>query len=90
MMPFVTWGIASITDRSATAHGTALLTSLRTIAGAIGTAVFVGIMNGATQKAAAAGSANAGLHGFRTAGIGMTAIAAFMFAAGILMIREEK
>ncbi|EGB92258.1 drug resistance transporter EmrB/QacA subfamily [Clostridium sp. D5] len=28
-----------------TAHGTALLTSLRTIAGAIGSAVFVGIMN---------------------------------------------
>ncbi|MDT2704285.1 MFS transporter [Enterococcus dongliensis] len=43
MMPLVTWGMSHI-DNSLTAHGTALLTSLRTIAGAIGSAVFVSLM----------------------------------------------
>ena len=89
MMPFVTWGIAGIHDKGATAHGTALLTSLRTIAGAIGTAVFVGIMSTAAGSAAGAASANPGLYGFRIAGIAMSAVAVLMFIAGILLIRDD-
>ena len=42
-MPFVTWGSSNM-KKEYTAHATALLTSLRTIAGAIGMSVFVGIM----------------------------------------------
>lgn len=49
LMPLVTWGTSNI-DQKLTAHGTALLTSLRTIAGAIGAAVFVGIMNAVANK----------------------------------------
>lgn len=47
MMPIVTWGM-SVLHSSYTAHGTALLTSLRTISGAIGSAVFVSIMSSAS------------------------------------------
>nr|AHF23978.1 drug resistance transporter YcnB [uncultured bacterium Contig16] len=90
MMPFVTWGIAGIKDKGATAHGTALLTSLRTIAGAIGTAVFVGIMSSASAGEAAKASGAAGLYGFRMAAIAMSAVALAMVIAGILLIREEK
>ena len=90
MMPFVTWGIAGIDDKNATAHGTALLTSLRTIAGAIGTAVFVGIMSTAAQSAAGIGSANPGTYGFRIAAAGMAAISLFMYIAGMILIRDEK
>ena len=43
MMPLVTWGTSSLTGEL-TAHGTALLTSLRTVAGAVGSAVFVGVL----------------------------------------------
>lgn len=43
MMTLVTWGISGI-EAENTAHGTALLTSLRTISGSIGSAVFVAIM----------------------------------------------
>lgn len=43
MMPFVTWGLSSLSSTE-TPHGSALLTSFRTIAGAMGTALFVGIM----------------------------------------------
>ncbi|MBO4887290.1 MAG: multidrug efflux MFS transporter [Firmicutes bacterium] len=90
MMPFVTWGIAGIKDNNSTAHGTALLTSLRTIAGAIGTAVFVGIMSSAAQSAAGIASPNPGTYGFRIAAVGMAAISLFMYIAGMILIRDEK
>ena len=43
MMPLVSWGLKGI-KKEYTAHGTALLTSLRTISGSVGSAVFVSIM----------------------------------------------
>ena len=44
MMPFVTWGMSGLHDKD-TAHGTAILTSLRTIAGAFGAAIFMSIVS---------------------------------------------
>ena len=90
MMPFVTWGIAGIGDKGQTAHGTALLTSLRTIAGAIGTAVFVGVMSSSSESAKGLASANPGLFGFRMAALAMSAVAALMFIAGLALIRENE
>ncbi len=43
LMPLVTWG-ASTVSLPMTSHATALLTSLRTIAGSLGTAIFVAVM----------------------------------------------
>ncbi len=43
LMPLVTWG-ASTVSLEKTSHATALLTSLRTIAGSLGTAIFVAVM----------------------------------------------
>lgn len=43
MMPFVTWGMGSLKQQDV-AHGTSLLTSLRTIAGAFGVAIFMVIV----------------------------------------------
>ncbi len=43
MMPIVTWGMSTL-DSKYTSHGTALLTSLRTISGSIGSAVFVAVL----------------------------------------------
>ncbi|MCC8142261.1 MAG: multidrug efflux MFS transporter [Lachnospiraceae bacterium] len=43
LMPLVTWG-ASTVSLAMTSHATALLTSLRTIAGSLGTAIFVAVM----------------------------------------------
>ena len=51
MMPLVTWGTEGIGFKKLS-HGTALLTSLRTVAGAMGTAVFVGIMTVSAQDGA--------------------------------------
>ncbi len=44
LMPMLTWGVSSL-PKEKTSDGSALLTSLRTISGAIGSAVFVSIMN---------------------------------------------
>lgn len=44
MMPLLTWGVAQVEARKVS-DASSLLTSLRTIAGAIGSAVFVGIMD---------------------------------------------
>lgn len=65
MMPLITWGTSGIETQS-TAHATALLTSLRTIAGAIGMAVFVGIMTVVADRSAAYGD-NASIHGLNMA-----------------------
>ncbi|MBT1176030.1 DHA2 family efflux MFS transporter permease subunit [Bifidobacterium callimiconis] len=43
MMPAATWGLASV-ERQYASDASALLTSLRTIAGALGSAVFVAVM----------------------------------------------
>lgn len=44
MMPFVTWGMSGL-EKQHTSHGTALITSMRTVAGAFGSAIFVAVYN---------------------------------------------
>ena len=48
MMPIVTWGMQSLPKNEA-ANGTALLTCLRTLSGAIGTSLFMEAMTSATH-----------------------------------------
>ncbi|MDT2759144.1 MDR family MFS transporter [Enterococcus xiangfangensis] len=79
MMPLVTWGMSDI-KQSLTAHGTALLTSLRTIAGAIGSAVFVSIMTGVTKYSALSFGSNAQIHGLNVTFIFMSCSALVLVA----------
>ena len=53
MMPLLTWGTSSIQIKKV-ADASSLLTSFRTIAGSIGSAVFVGIMTAVSEGSAAA------------------------------------
>jgi len=85
LMPLVTWGIGSI-KRDVTAHGTALLNSLRTIAGAIGSAVSVGIM---TMVASRFTTSLATLFGLRISFLMLTLIAAIMLWMGIQFIHAR-
>ncbi|MCD7988608.1 MAG: multidrug efflux MFS transporter, partial [Klebsiella quasipneumoniae] len=80
MMPLVSWGIGSV-KQTLTAHGTALLTSLRTIAGAIGIAVFVGIMTSVSDHSTARYGAEAPMHG-----LNMTFLAMSLSTAALLLI----
>lgn len=49
MMPFVTWGMSALGDKDM-AHGTSLLTSLRTVAGAFGAAIFMAVYSIISQN----------------------------------------
>lgn len=88
MMPFVTFGISSMGAEN-TAHGTALLTSLRTIAGAIGTAVFVGILNVCEAGKAAVSYPNPGIYGLHVTFTCMTMVTVIMLAIMITGMRKR-
>lgn len=86
MMPLLTWGTSYVEPRRV-ADASSLLTSFRTIAGSIGSAVFVGIMTAVSAGSAAAYGDAALMHGLNMAFLGMTAGAVVLlgiavFAAG--------
>ncbi|MCL2775685.1 MAG: DHA2 family efflux MFS transporter permease subunit [Oscillospiraceae bacterium] len=82
MMPIVTWGMSTLGSEY-TAHGTAILTTLRTIAGSISPAVFLSIMT-------ITGSASP-IHGMDTALIGIAGIAAIQCIVALIFVsRKEK
>lgn len=89
MMPFVTFGISSM-GKEYTAHGTALLTSLRTISGAIGTAVFVGILNVCSTGATAEAYSNPGIYGLHVTFGCMTAATVLMLLILLLGMRKRE
>ncbi len=70
LMPLVTWGASTVTTEM-TSHATALLTSLRTVAGSIGTAVFVAVMSIAAGNAAAMEANHAYMRGVNIAFLGL-------------------
>lgn len=79
MMPLVTWGNSPVAQADL-AHGTALLTSFRTIAGALGTAVFVGVME-------AVGALAQPVVGMQVAFAAMAAFSALLLFLGVFRIR---
>ena len=89
MMPFVTWGTESI-RRDLTAHGTALLTSLRTVAGAVGTAVFVAVMSSVAEGSAEKYGSEASMHGINIAYLCMGCVTVLLLLIGIFGVRNGK
>jgi MFS family permease len=89
LMPLVTWGLSGI-PVELTAHGTALLNALRTVAGAVGTAVFVGIMSLVASVSAGQYGDGASLHGLNAAFLVMGIIAAGMLVGAVLLARTKR
>lgn len=87
MMPLTTWGLSTISPDS-TANGTALYTSLRTIAGSIGSAVFAILMTLATSSLHNP-NPESQLFGMNVSFIGISAIAAVLFVIAMIGIRKE-
>lgn len=89
LMSLVTWGNSGI-ETEKIADGTALLTSLRTIAGAIGTAVFVGIMNAVSQSASATLPAReASMRGVNIAFLCMSAVSLILVLIAVFGVKKE-
>lgn len=88
MMPLVTWGLSGIEIEN-TAHGTALLTSLRTIAGAIGSAVFVAIMTVVAGNSVESFGENAYIHGLNMTFIVMTCVTSILLFIAVFCVKEK-
>lgn len=87
MMPIVTWGMSTMESRY-TSHGTALLTSLRTISGSIGSALFVAVMAAVTNRTAPGATANAA--GVDAAFIGISAAALLQLVLVFFVVGKKE
>ena len=89
MMPLLTWGTSHV-DARKIADASSLLTSLRTIAGSIGSAVFVGIMTLVSQKSAAEYGDRALIHGMNVSFLWMAAGALVLLLISIFAVRGQE
>ena len=89
MMPLFTWG-TSYVDREKVADASTLLTSLRTVAGSIGSAVFVAIMSAVSISSKAAYGNAAAMHGVNVAFISMSFSTLVMVAIAIFGVKEKE
>lgn len=81
MMPFVTWGMSGLEEKF-TSHGTALLTSLRTVAGSFGSAVFVAIVSMVAVSSSQA-------VGMNVAFLGLTIIGAVELMLAVYVVKKK-
>ncbi|WP_169172407.1 DHA2 family efflux MFS transporter permease subunit [Bifidobacterium oedipodis] len=88
LMPLLTWGTEGMSS-SDTAHANALFSSLRTTAGAIGTVVFVAMMEMGAGGAVIPSRAVAGVHGMHIAFLGMAVGSVALLAIGLLFARRR-
>lgn len=88
MMPLVTWGLSGI-EAEDTPDGTALLTSLRTISGAIGSAIFVAIMTIVAENSAASFGENAQIHGLNVTFAAMSCVTVILLFMAVFCIKEK-
>ncbi len=88
MMPLLTWGTNNVEPKKV-ADASSLLTSFRTIAGSIGSAVFVGIMTAVSASSAATYGDNALIHGMNVSFLCMAVGALVLFMISILGVRNR-
>lgn len=87
MMPLLTWGTSQV-DTSKTSDASSLLTSLRTVSGSIGAAIFVGIMSMVTASSVTLGE-NASMHGLNIAFLSMSAGTLILVLIAVIGIHEK-
>ncbi|MDB0438226.1 MFS transporter [Clostridioides difficile] len=89
LMPLTTWGIKTL-DRELISHATAINSTLRQIAGAIGSAVLITIMTTATKKAHMGSTILSNIHGIDVA-FSIAATLAFIgLIISICFIKERQ
>ena len=82
MMPTITWAMSKF-DAKYISDGTAIITSLRTVAGSLGVAVFISIMTVAAQNETTAGQ----IFGVNIAFAVMYALTAVLFGIAVVKIK---
>ena len=89
MMPLLTWGTSSVNPQKV-ADASSLLTSFRTIAGSIGSAVFVGIMTTVSAGSAAEYGEQALMHGMNVSFFWMAVGALVLLLISIFGVKKSK
>ena len=88
MMPLLTWGTCQVAHEKV-ADASTLLTALRTVAGSIGSAVFVAIMSAVAISSQAAYGDAASMRGVNMAFVSMSIGTLIMVGIAILGIRKK-
>lgn len=88
MMPLLTWGTSNV-ELKKVADASSMLTSFRTIAGSVGSAVFVGIMTVVSESPAAAYGDRALIHGMNISFLWMAAGALILLLISIFGVRKN-
>ena len=87
VMPLLTWGTSNV-ELKKVADASSMLTSFRTIAGSVGSAVFVGIMTVVSESSAAAYGDRALIHGMNISFLWMAAGALILLLISIFGVRK--
>lgn len=88
MMPLLTWGTSNVRIQKV-ADASSLLTSFRTIAGSIGSAVFVGIMTAVSESSASAYGEKALMHGLNVSFLCMAVGAFILLLIALFAVRKR-
>ncbi|MDO4168190.1 MAG: DHA2 family efflux MFS transporter permease subunit [Eubacteriales bacterium] len=89
MMPLLTWGTSQVSVGKV-ADASTLLTSLRTVAGSIGSAVFVAIMSAVAVSSQSAYGNAAPMRGVNIAFISMSIITLIMLGIALFGVKERR
>ena len=89
MMPLLTWGTSNVDFRKV-ADASSLLTSFRTIAGSVGSALFVGIMTAVSAASEAAYGDRALMHGMNVSFLYMAAGALVLLLISVFAVRKQE
>ncbi|WP_245585280.1 DHA2 family efflux MFS transporter permease subunit [Schleiferilactobacillus shenzhenensis] len=89
MMPIVTWSVTQLSG-GAIASASAILTTLRTIAGAVGAAVMVALMAFVTKQGHVGQPAVASVGGMNAAFMALTVLASVLLVISLWSVRRNK
>lgn len=87
-MPFVTW-VSSNMKKEYTAHTIALLIALRTIAGAIGMSVFIGIMTPAANSNTSLSYVESSIKGLNISFLFMGIVSIILLSIAIFGLKKD-
>ena len=88
MMPLVTWGMSTLEEKYIS-DGTATLNMFRTIAGAIGSALFVAVMTYVTKATSGSASVTANVPGIHVAYLGIFIISIAQSVLALFLVGKK-
>lgn len=89
LMPLTVWGVKTLEEKYIP-HATAINNTLRQMAGAIGTAVFISVMTKATISSKSLGAEMASIHGIDVSFFAASILCLLGFIIAIVYVKDKK